>query len=73
MSADGLVRALGYVRMSLDERYHTGAGMAAQRPTIVAECEHRKGGPWSQGTIHGILNGKGVIRQRLITSRPDPQ
>ena len=41
MSADGLVRALGYVRMSLDERYHTGAGMAAQRSTIVAECEHR--------------------------------
>jgi DNA invertase Pin-like site-specific DNA recombinase len=41
MSADGSVRALGYVRMSLDERYHTGAGMAAQRSTIVAECEHR--------------------------------
>jgi hypothetical protein len=27
--------------MSLDERYHTGAGMAPQRATIVAECAHR--------------------------------
>jgi hypothetical protein len=32
-----------------------------------------KGGRWKKGTLHGILNGTGVIRQRLITGRPDPQ
>jgi hypothetical protein len=31
----------------------------------------RRGRPWSQGTVHNILIGKGVIRQRLITGRAD--
>jgi DNA invertase Pin-like site-specific DNA recombinase len=35
------VHALGYARISLDERFNTGAGMAAQRSTIVSECERR--------------------------------
>lgn len=35
------VRAIGYVRVSKDESYQTGAGVAAQRAAIVAACGER--------------------------------
>ena len=51
-----------------------GAGLGRIAKQLNADrVPTRKGGPWEKGTLHGILNGKGVIRQRLITSRPDPQ
>lgn len=35
------VRVLGYVRVSTDEQHASGAGIAAQRVAIKAECERR--------------------------------
>jgi DNA invertase Pin-like site-specific DNA recombinase len=33
--------AIGYLRVSTDGQAESGAGMAAQRATIVTECQHR--------------------------------
>jgi DNA invertase Pin-like site-specific DNA recombinase len=33
--------AIGYLRVSTDGQAESGAGMAAQRSTIVTECQHR--------------------------------
>ncbi len=33
--------AIGYLRVSTDAQAESGAGMAAQRATIVTECQHR--------------------------------
>jgi len=33
--------AIGYLRVSTDGQVESGAGLAAQRTTIVTECEHR--------------------------------
>jgi DNA invertase Pin-like site-specific DNA recombinase len=41
MEASDAVRAIGYVRVSKSEGYHTGAGVAAQRAAIVAACRDR--------------------------------
>jgi DNA invertase Pin-like site-specific DNA recombinase len=35
------IRAIGYVRVSTDEQHHSGAGLAAQRTAIKAECARR--------------------------------
>jgi DNA invertase Pin-like site-specific DNA recombinase len=35
------VRAIGYTRVSTDEQHHSGAGLAAQRTAIKAECARR--------------------------------
>lgn len=35
------VRVIGYVRVSTDEQHASGAGVAAQRTAITAECERR--------------------------------
>jgi DNA invertase Pin-like site-specific DNA recombinase len=35
------VRVLGYCRVSTDEQYTSGAGLAAQKTAITAECESR--------------------------------
>jgi DNA invertase Pin-like site-specific DNA recombinase len=37
----GALRVLGYVRVSTTEQATSGAGLAAQRATIVGECERR--------------------------------
>jgi hypothetical protein len=34
-------RVLAYVRVSTEEQKSSGAGLAAQRAAILAECEHR--------------------------------
>src|SRR4029077_14889240 len=35
------MRVLGYVRVSTEEQSSSGAGLQAQRQSIVAECERR--------------------------------
>lgn len=37
----GTVRVLGYVRVSTDEQHARGAGVAAQRSAVKAECDRR--------------------------------
>lgn len=40
-SRDGEKRVLAYIRVSTEEQRGSGAGLAAQRAAIVAECERR--------------------------------
>jgi DNA invertase Pin-like site-specific DNA recombinase len=35
------IRVIGYVRVSTDEQHTSGAGLAAQKAAIIAECERR--------------------------------
>jgi len=53
-SAGDVVRVLGYVRVSTDEQYSRGGGLAAQRSAIKAEVERRG---WELAGIVGEAAG----------------
>jgi DNA invertase Pin-like site-specific DNA recombinase len=57
------LRVIGYVRVSTDEQGDSGAGLAAQRATIEAECAHRG---WVLVEIaEDVASGKSIDRPGL--------
>ena len=74
VAAADIPGALRLYGEAIREMQANGAGLGRIANQLNADrVPTRKGGRWKKGTLHGILNGKGVIRQRLITGRPDPQ
>lgn len=59
----GPVRAVGYVRVSTDDQADSGAGLAAQRQAIEAECERRG---WELVALHTDAGASG----KSLTGRP---
>jgi DNA invertase Pin-like site-specific DNA recombinase len=54
------LRAIGYLRVSTDEQGDSGAGLAAQRATITAECARRG---WTLvEVIEDVASGKNLHR-----------
>jgi DNA invertase Pin-like site-specific DNA recombinase len=59
----GPVRAVGYVRVSTDDQADSGAGLAAQRQAIEAECERRG---WELVALHTDAGASG----KSLAGRP---
>jgi DNA invertase Pin-like site-specific DNA recombinase len=53
------VRVIAYVRVSTDEQGSSGAGLAAQRDAVLAECECRE---WS---VHAVIEDAGATGKHL--------
>jgi DNA invertase Pin-like site-specific DNA recombinase len=62
--ADRTIVAIGYVRVSTDGQAESGAGLAAQRATIIAECE-RRGLPIAEMIEDAGLSAKTLTRPGL--------
>ncbi|MCK9876626.1 recombinase family protein [Frankia sp. Ag45/Mut15] len=60
MDQSGILRAIGYMRVSTDEQGDSGAGLAAQRAVVEAECARRG---WTLvEVIEDVASGKTLDR-----------
>src|ERR1700678_2712188 len=66
----GVVRAVGYVRVSTDEQAESGAGLAAQLEVIEREVERRRGDVAGKGWELVQMYADNAVSGKSMSNRP---